>query len=144
MKCPRDQIELQSQTYEADIEVGACPSCGGMWLERGELEAIEETKEHDYSEELARMPDLGYNAYELAMQKTGRTILCPKCGDEMESREYARCSQVMIDVCPVCHGIWLDKGEIEALEIFFERSRLEARDMRRGFFASLVDILPLK
>jgi Zn-finger nucleic acid-binding protein len=137
MKCPIDQTELQAQSYEADIEVGACPSCGGMWLEKGELEAIEDVREHDYSEELARMPDLGYRAYELALQKGGRTLKCPKCGVEMESREYARCSQVMIDVCPSCHGIWLDKGELEALEVFFERSRYEAGEIRRGFLSSL-------
>jgi Zn-finger nucleic acid-binding protein len=137
MKCPIDQTELRVQNYEADIEVGGCPSCGGIWLEKGELEAIENVREHDYAEELARMPDLGFNAYELALQKSGRTLMCPKCGAEMESREYARCSQVMIDVCPSCHGIWLDKGELEALEVFFERSRHEAGEIRRGFLFSL-------
>ncbi len=137
MRCPVDKTELWSKIYEADIRVDACPACGGMWLDPGELEGIQETKERDYSEELARMPDLGYNAYKLARQKVGRTLYCPKCNIEMEAREYARCSQVMIDVCPECHGIWLDKGEIEALETFFERSRLEARNIRQVFLVSL-------
>lgn len=137
MKCPLDTKELQPYTYEADIQVQACPSCNGMWLEPGDLEAIQEMVERDYSEELSRMPDLGYNAYELAQQKARRTLRCPRCAAEMESREYARCSQVMIDVCPQCHGIWLDRGEVEALEIFFERARPEAREIRRAFFASL-------
>ena len=39
MKCPRDQAPLVSNTYEADIQVESCPQCGGMWLDRGELEA---------------------------------------------------------------------------------------------------------
>jgi uncharacterized protein len=137
MKCPLDHTELQSKRYEDNIKVGACPSCGGMWLDKGELEVIQETQERDYSEELSRMPDLGYQAYELAQQKTGRILQCPYCSTEMEAREYARCSQVMIDACPKCQGIWLDKGEIEALEIFFERSRLEAGSLREKFFASL-------
>jgi Zn-finger nucleic acid-binding protein len=137
MRCPVDKTKLWSKIYEADIRVDACPACGGMWLDRGELEAIQESKERDYSEELARMPNLGYNAYKLAQQKVGRTLQCPKCNIEMEAREYARCSQVMIDVCPKCHGIWLDKGEIEALEIFFERSRFKTQDIRQAFLASL-------
>lgn len=137
MKCPVDQTSLEAKPYEADIEVGECPTCGGMWLERGELEAIEENPEHDHSAELARMPDLGYQAYELALQKRDRHLACPKCGTEMETREYARCSQVVIDVCPGCHGVWLDKGELEALEIFYERSRMEASGLRRGFLAGL-------
>lgn len=137
MRCPIDNAELRAQTYEADIGVEVCPTCGGMWLEKGELEGIEETIEHDYADELARMPDLGYNAYQLVQQKAGRTLHCPTCEIEMEKREYARCSQVMIDVCPSCHGIWLDKGEVEALEVFFERSRLEAGSLRRRFLAGL-------
>ncbi len=135
MKCPRDETELRSRKYEADIDVDACPSCGGIWLDKDELEVIQESKEHDYTAELGRMPELGIQAYALARQKLQQTISCPNCAAEMEGCEYARCSQVMIDVCPKCHGIWLDKGELEALEVFFERSRLEARELRRGFFA---------
>lgn len=138
MKCPCDGTELTKRRYERDIMVDLCLTCRGVWLDPGELEAIEETHERDYAEELARMVDLGYNAYELARQKGGRTLRCPRCGDEMEAREYARCSQVMIDVCRKDHGIWLDRGELEALETFFEQSRLEARELRRRFFRSLV------
>lgn len=141
MKCPVDRTDLLGRRYEGEITVDLCPACHGVWLDPGELEAIEETHERDHAEELARMADLGYNAYELAQQKHGRTLYCPRCGAEMETREYARCSQVMIDVCPRAHGIWLDRGEIEALEVFFERSRAEARTLRRGFFRSLRSLL---
>lgn len=137
MKCPIDRTDLVRRRYEGDITIDLCPTCRGAWLDPGELEAIEEAHERDHVEELARMADLGYNAYELAQQKSGRTLRCPGCDAEMEAREYARCSQVMIDVCPEDHGIWLDRGELEALEIFFERSRAEARELRRSFFRSL-------
>lgn len=137
MRCPADGAQLTERRYEDDIRVDLCPACRGAWLDPGELEAIEEAHERDHAEELGRMVDLGYNAYELARQKSGRTLRCPRCGAEMEAREYARCSQVMIDVCPEDHGIWLDRGELEALEIFFERSRAETRALRRGFFRSL-------
>lgn len=137
VKCPIDETALVPQTYEADIKVEACSCCGGMWLEQRDLESIQEVREHDYIEEFFKMEDLGCRAYELALQKQGRVLQCPRCRRELETREYARCSQVMIDVCPQCHGIWLDKGELESVEIFFERSRFEARDIRRRFFASL-------
>ncbi|MHC4659622.1 MAG: TFIIB-type zinc ribbon-containing protein [Planctomycetota bacterium] len=140
MKCPRDGSVLETRIYEADIEVDACPSCEGMWLDSGELEKIEEVEEHDYSQELRRIPDYIGKAYEMARQKTAPDIGCPKCGSEMASREYAYCSQVIIDVCPKCTGIWLDKGEIQALETFFERSRMEARGIRKGFWKSLVGL----
>jgi Zn-finger nucleic acid-binding protein len=140
MKCPRDEVVLETQIYEADIEVDACPSCQGMWLDVGELEKIEDVREHDYSEELQRIPNDVANAYEMARQKARPDLHCPKCGAEMASREYAYCSQIIIDVCPKCVGIWLDKGEIKALEIFFERSRMEVNGIRRGFLASLASL----
>ena len=43
MKCPRDSSALEPKIYEAKIEIDACAHCGGMWLDKGELEAIQET-----------------------------------------------------------------------------------------------------
>ena len=37
---------------------------------------------------------------------------CPVCGERL--REIER-SGVMIDICPSCKGIWLDRGEIDKL-----------------------------
>lgn len=137
MKCPVDGEELQETVWESDYAVDVCPRCGGLWLDRGELEAIEESRERDYTDELLRMPDLGYAAYALALQKQNRQLACPNCGARLETREYARCSQVMIDACPKCHGVWLDRGELEALEVFFQRSRLDSSALRRAFLVGL-------
>jgi len=106
LTCPRDGSPLETKTYEAKIEVDVCPSCGGIWLDKGELEAIQEAKENDYS-----------------------PVGCLKCAAEMDTREYAYCSQIVIDTCPEGCGIWLDAGELQALEKFFERSQAEAGDV---------------
>ncbi|OGL47028.1 MAG: hypothetical protein A2161_17560 [Candidatus Schekmanbacteria bacterium RBG_13_48_7] len=37
---------------------------------------------------------------------------CPKCGHDLEERKL---DEVKIDICTHCHGIWLDKGELELL-----------------------------
>ena len=47
LSCPRDQSPLTPQPCEAKIEVHACPSCRGVWRDKGELEAIQEAKESD-------------------------------------------------------------------------------------------------
>jgi Zn-finger nucleic acid-binding protein len=39
MKCPIDQAELV-MTERQGIEVDYCPSCRGVWLDRGELDKI--------------------------------------------------------------------------------------------------------
>ncbi|MDV6032967.1 MAG: zf-TFIIB domain-containing protein [Phycisphaera sp. RhM] len=55
MKCPRDGATLASETYEADVVVDRCPMCRGLWLDSGELKTIQETIEHDYSQQLQRI-----------------------------------------------------------------------------------------
>jgi hypothetical protein len=37
---------------------------------------------------------------------------CPRDGERLTQRDL---QGVSIDDCPVCHGMWLDKGELEAL-----------------------------
>ncbi len=41
MKCPIDQADLQV-TERQGIEIDYCPSCRGVWLDRGELDKIVE------------------------------------------------------------------------------------------------------
>ena len=60
---------------------------------------------------------------------------CPKCGNPMRERERdigegTTREIVVIDVCPNCGGIWLDKGELEKLTAF-ERSYDSGRQRDR-------------
>jgi Zn-finger nucleic acid-binding protein len=137
MKCPKDASPLARERYEADVQVDRCPLCRGTWLDAGELERIQTSRERDNAAVLSRMPSLGFDAVALARAKAERAIACPKCGDPLARREYGFCSQVLIDVCPRCAGIWLDHREVAALEVFFERARAEAADVDRSFLASL-------
>jgi Zn-finger nucleic acid-binding protein len=121
MKCPRDETILEPLDYEAGIYVDGCPACGGMWLGKGKLEKIEEITEHDYTENLSKMPDLLGGAFEVARQKMDQDPFCPKCGVQTESTEYAYCSQVVINRCPDCGGL-----------------QMESRNIRAGFLLSLL------
>ena len=45
-------------------------------------------------------------------QKEAHWMKCPKCGLGLEEINY---SNIMIDRCAECKGIWLDSGELELL-----------------------------
>jgi hypothetical protein len=140
MRCPIDSSVLQKDTYEGSVEVDRCGECGGLWLEQEELEAIQDIRKNDYSDELSEIPNYFEKAYEMALARSEGVFSCPRCHENMEKREYAYCSQIMIDVCPACRGIWLHKDEIAELEIFFEKCRMETAKVRTGFFASLASM----
>lgn len=45
-----------------------------------------------------------------------KIIECPKCWVEMHAREEEIFGpNIEIDICPKCHGIWLDPGELHKL-----------------------------
>lgn len=141
MKCPVDQAELDEEKYESDIVIDRCPDCRGVWLDHRELEGIQESLERDYSSELQQVPDHVARAYQMARAEAAPTRPCPECGIELDRKEYGYCSQILIDACRQCRGVWLDRGELEALEVFFERARADAGELRRGFFGSLMSLI---
>ncbi|MFC1746066.1 zf-TFIIB domain-containing protein [Candidatus Riflebacteria bacterium] len=145
MKCPRDAEELKKEMYEAEIEVDHCPRCHGFWLDEGELQQIQETKERDYSDELKNTsPEMvaakrAATAFRAARQKSLGQIICPKCQGAMNSREFGAASGVYVDVCSACRGIWLDKGELKSLEICFEQENAlyeyyEKKEQKNSFW----------
>jgi len=51
-------------------------------------------------------------------------MYCPVC-DHVKMREVEK-HEVLIDVCPSCKGVWLDRGELEKI-------LQSAREIRRPF-----------
>lgn len=75
-------------------------------------------------------------AGEVAQQRSRSDIPCPKCGREMSKKECHPASTVLVDACPDCAGLCLDRDEIQSLEVFFERMRLEEQEAAKRDFLS--------
>jgi Zn-finger nucleic acid-binding protein len=43
---------------------------------------------------------------------TGEPMRCPSCGSRLVEVER---SDVLIDACPTCRGVWLDRGELDKI-----------------------------
>lgn len=66
---------------------------------------------------------------ERAAQVAAERNKCPRDGTPLVPRET---HHVIIDTCPTCEGIWLDKGELEILE--------KAQAEHGGFVTNLLNI----
>jgi Zn-finger nucleic acid-binding protein len=120
MRCPRDQSELAARVYEANVEIDECPTCAGCFLDRGELETIQAAMEREQTR--ATPPPAG------STRDPGEPLVdCPRCGARMERRAYGLGSQTIIDACPEGCGLWLDGGELQELEAFYEKSHAEVQ-----------------
>jgi len=60
MKCPNDETTLLI-TERKGIEIDYCPTCRGVWLDKGELDKLIEESENNYTPpSQARAPQSQY------------------------------------------------------------------------------------
>lgn len=100
MRCPACRAEMLVLEFQR-VEVDYCPACAGCWLDQGELELI--CGAAAPAETIAPA----------APTKHGRRR-CPHCGRRMPVGPLPG-TAVEVDVCPVSHGMWLDRGELRAI-----------------------------
>ena len=110
MDCPRCHIPLSNKTVLDNkyfVNLDYCHSCGGIWLDSGELERLEKTIEPTFFE-IRKIPDT---------TEQQAKLVCPCCGDHpaLEKVVHPRDHKVVMDYCTGCKGLWLDTGEIEAI-----------------------------
>jgi Zn-finger nucleic acid-binding protein len=88
-----------------DVEVDLCPSCGGLWLDHGEIERLGRGQ----PDEMARLKSAltGSASPDPASETTSS---CPACPGALKEVVLG---PVHVDYCIKCHGVYLDKGELE-------------------------------
>jgi uncharacterized protein len=126
MECPRDRSPLQARKREGDVEVDECGVCRGIWLDKGELEALQQAS----AERHLHIDDPASDSVERSInevaQLSAKEAACPRCSAKMTPRDYGFGSQIVIDTCPAGCGVWLDVGEAERLQAFYEQSNTDA------------------
>jgi uncharacterized protein len=110
MNCPRCNIELTNKTildFKYFLHIDYCRSCGGIWLDNEELKRLEKTIEPTFYE-IRKIP---------GKVEQLKILICPSCNHSqiLQKLQHPRDKHVILDFCPVCHGAWLDTGELEAI-----------------------------
>lgn len=111
MECPRCKVEMLSKTVaerQEELKLDQCPQCEGIWLDAiamAKLEAIVEP----VTWEVRQIPD---NIDQLV------GLYCPSCSNKplLVKADHDRDRKVIMDFCGQCHGSWLDKGELQAIQ----------------------------
>ncbi|HYO53562.1 zf-TFIIB domain-containing protein [Archangium sp.] len=119
--CPLCENELLRPLRVSHVKVDTCPSCHGLWFDRGELERFPDrppvrTFLAAARQAPSRCRKRGHLvAREQATCATCRSepVSCPSCGSRLARVLTSACP---IDVCPRCEGIWLDAGGFELME----------------------------
>lgn len=124
MNCPRCRAALLETDYEG-LGVYHCHSCRGYWVPGARLAEIAEIREKTFTtEQKAAFQRLHAQARTLVNQADAE-ISCPRCGQALRQNRYPYANEVIIDRCPQGHGIWLDAGEIEHIQMAVEQQQDE-------------------
>jgi len=88
------------------IEIDYCHSCGGVWLDAGELELLLE----DSAEKDELLSSINKKA-----KIDEKKIRCPLCGKTMDKALIESSEPIIIDKCKRGDGLWFDEGELESV-----------------------------
>lgn len=99
--CPREGVDLQETEIKHEtvvVMVDACPSCRGVWFDRGELGLLTSPRVE----------------LELQTLHSGKDSItnCPRCRGRLVISSF---NDVRADVCTRCCGIWLNRAEYVAI-----------------------------
>ena len=114
MKCPTCLKELSKKNLDS-FDIAMCDSCRGMWVDSFTFEEIKHL-ESPFSDLLKiRIWD------DMKEHKvTPTTKHCPQCTKRLFKSDYAD-SDVSIDICPSCHSIWFERGELEKVISYIDK-----------------------
>jgi Zn-finger nucleic acid-binding protein len=106
MKCPKCNTDtLNPFGMIEGVHVDFCGGCKGIWFDEGELAF--------YTEMPVDVPSLTQDV------GTGRDtgLDCPHCGSvHLVEVHYLKGQHPLLDVCPKCKGVFVDKGELPQIE----------------------------
>ena len=128
MNCPTCKTsELRPVLTKQGVEVDYCDSCGGIWLDKGEI--FHFTK---------RRKELANSLKSGVQQARPTSRQCPKTGEALQELPLFD-GTLVIDYCPASGGMWFDKGELEAILATQFSEDDEALDNVKAFLGGFVE-----
>jgi Zn-finger nucleic acid-binding protein len=116
LKCPACHVLLCAVEYEGQI-VHVCPDCRGALVQEPRLERIKRRREQKWSTE-----EEGRVAGEVAAADKAGWVPCPRCLVYMEKLKVSGVGHTFhLDRCGACQLVWLDPGELELIQIQYEK-----------------------
>ncbi len=106
--CPICKVPLKSAILH-NVEVNYCPKCLGIWFEEGELKEAKDNENNDL-----RWFDVDLWDDPKKMKIARGIRLCPTCRMPLYEVRYGD-SNIIVDVCNLCHGVWLDRAEFKKI-----------------------------
>lgn len=108
--CPDDGSTLDRRAFHGLI-LDVCPLCAGIFFDEGEMAALQDAGAHALGEvEEATLPGLTFADCDEPKR-------CPSCHALMCAYAYRYSSDIRLDGCEKCGGVWVQDGELERVAV---------------------------
>jgi len=145
MSCPVCLgVKMEKLRIGPGLELDACPRCGGMFFDAGEVPALRRLRPQAlWAHVEARPDDFRMKCHECLATLKRNDGRCPACGRE-NVLHCPRCSRAMnrvshdnlvLDVCRRCRGVWFDNTELAQIW----NMKVTAMERRAGDSAPVSD-----
>jgi Zn-finger nucleic acid-binding protein len=117
--CPRCAGEMPTVGAGHGVEIDQCLECGAIWLDAGELELLVADQAPGPDAPVPTLGEVRERMREVLPPTDGPVKYrdCPRCQQVMRRTNFGTISGVVVDEC-VRHGVLLDPGELQAIEVF--------------------------
>jgi len=122
------------------IKVEACSKCKGIFLDKDELRSLKDKSTKGSWHTLKWIDDEVE-----AIEKSNAILskrLCPKCTNVKFIATHFGDSNIIIDWCPNCKGVWLDRGEFQDILQFLtdKLNNLTSDEMKSKVYEEIKEI----
>lgn len=108
IKCPQCGTALTQTEYRPGTIIFWCGLCSGIWVD---------------GEELYEILRIHSDTIPVATFKDAKT--CPKCETRVFYPVNFPGTDVVIDICERCKGVWFDRGELHTIKAFVQKRMIE-------------------
>ncbi len=136
MNCPACHGTLESFAFGGET-IDRCPDCDGIWFDAGELAPVTEEWIRQGRVSAADIRSAYRPIVRGPVQEAER--MCPCCATVMPVFNYAYDSNVFLNKCPTCDGVWTDAGELDGVARY-----LKGHPAVNRYAASLTQSIEIK
>lgn len=115
LRCPACHNTLQQGDWQS-IRMNVCSGCLGAWVDFADLTAMVQQLTLEAME--AALPDRQTSGSKPENGVEGGARSCPRDGTMLVCHQWQGDSQIVVDYCRSCNGIWLDADELRRYVAF--------------------------
>lgn len=116
-----------------DVHLDDCPQCGGIWFDDGELKKIQAMGDELC---LQSLEDKAHpNKSVITTEREAK--MCPVCNERLVPYKYMYSSDVLLDECDNCFGVWVQDGELMKMVDYLESEQHAMEPAKREVIAAV-------